>query len=144
MQQLNQGMVTECIGLSGHSYWHTQEERPSSVHVSGGEEIVTYSYHYAILPNYACMCMYVCECMCTLPIHPYMYVVCMMYVSPIRPCPGESSAGENGLDRIEDLGIHVMQNYTVVLRIQILSTCAMGPTQGEDGSRESLGDQAWV
>lgn len=77
LQQLSQGMVTECVGLSGHSYWHTQEERPSSVHVSGGEEMVTYSYHYAILPKYVCMCMYVCECMYTLPIHPYMYAVCM-------------------------------------------------------------------
>lgn len=66
-----------------------------------------------------------------------------MYVSPMRQCPSESSARENGLDRIEELGIHVMQNYTVVLRIQILSTCALVPTQGEDGSRESLGDQAW-
>lgn len=80
LQQLSQGMVTEYFGLSGHSYWHTQEERPSSVHVSGGEEIFTYSYHYAILPNYVHMCMYVCECMYTLPIHPCMYIVCMYVV----------------------------------------------------------------
>ena len=128
LHQLSQGMVTEYFGLSGLSYWHTQEERPSSgmwVEEKKPSHIATTMLYYPII-KYLCVCVcmsaciyrhYIRVCVCVymyICLYVYMYV-CITNTSMFqcKQCKREQTRQNRGI------GVQVMQKYTVVLRIQI-------------------------